>query len=116
MEKNTNTVSAIIEEGCKFEGNLAFNGSARIAGIVNGTVFSNDTVVISEGAIINADINANIIIIAGSVKGNIKASSRVEILKPARFEGVITTPSLIVEEGVIFHGTTKMRDKKSGSN
>ena len=84
-----------------------------IAGIVNGSVFSNDTVVISEGAIINADINANIIIIAGSVKGNIKASSRVEILKPARFEGIITTPSLIVEEGVIFHGTTKMRDKKN---
>ncbi len=61
-------------------------------------------------------INANIIIIAGSVKGNIKASSRVEILKPARFEGIITTPSLIVEEGVIFHGTTKMRDKKNPLN
>jgi cytoskeletal protein CcmA (bactofilin family) len=65
---------------------------------------------------VNADISANIIIIAGSVKGNVKASSRVEILKPARFEGVITTPSLIVEEGVIFHGTTKMRDKKTTNN
>ena len=113
MERGRAEVSAIIEEGCKFEGNPSFNGTARIAGIVNGNVFSNDTVVISEGAIINADINANIIIIAGSVKGNIKASSRVEILKPARFEGIITTPSLIVEEGVIFHGTTKMRDKKN---
>lgn len=113
MEKKHSEISAVIEEGCKFEGNLSFNGTARIAGIVNGSVFSNDTVVISEGAVINADINANVIIIAGAVKGNIKASSRVEILKPARFEGVITTPSLIVEEGVIFHGTTKMRDKKT---
>lgn len=113
MDKRPGDVSAIIEKGCKFEGNLSFNGTARIAGIVNGSVFSNDTVIISEGAIINADINANIIIIAGSVKGNIKASSRVEILKPARFEGIITTPSLVVEEGVIFHGTTKMRDKKN---
>ena len=42
-------ISAIIEEGCKFEGNLSFNGTARIAGIVNGSVFSNDTVIISEG-------------------------------------------------------------------
>ncbi len=113
MDKRKNDMSAIIEEGCKLEGNVSFNGTARIAGIVSGTLFSNDTVIISEGAIINADISANIIIIAGTVKGNIKASSRVEILKPARFEGVITTPSLIVEEGVIFHGTTKMRDKKS---
>jgi cytoskeletal protein CcmA (bactofilin family) len=109
--KSKGSISAIIEEGCKFEGNLSFNGAARIAGIVNGSIFSNDTVIVSEGAIVNADINANIILISGTVKGNIRASSRVEIIKPARFEGTITTPSLIVEEGVIFHGTTKMRDK-----
>ncbi len=108
----TNQICAIIEEGCKFEGNLSFNGLVRIAGNVTGSIFSNDTLVISEGAIINADINANIILISGTVKGNIKATSRVEIRKPARFEGTITSPSLIVEEGVIFHGITKMKDKK----
>ena len=111
MEAKKGQISAIIEEGCKFEGNLSFNGVARIAGIGNGSIFSNDTVIVSEGALINADINANIIIIAGVVKGNVKASSRVEIIRPARFEGTITSPSLIVEEGVIFHGTTKMRDR-----
>lgn len=111
--ENRGEISAIIEEGCRFEGNLSFNGVARIAGNVTGSIFSNDKVVISEGAVVNADISANIIIISGSVKGNIKASSRVEILRPARFEGTITTPSLIVEEGVIFHGTTMMRDKNS---
>jgi len=104
-------ITAIIEEGCKFDGNLSFQGMARISGVINGSIFSNDTVIISEGALINADISANIILISGSVKGNLKASSRVEIVKPARFEGTITTPSLIVEEGVIFHGTTKMSEK-----
>jgi cytoskeletal protein CcmA (bactofilin family) len=69
-------------------------------------------VIVSEGAVVSADINANIIIISGSVTGDLRASSRVEIIKPARFEGTITTPSLIVEEGVIFHGTTKMSEKK----
>ena len=72
-------ICAIIEEGCKFEGNLSFSGVVRIAGVVNGSVFSNDTLIISEGAVINADINANVVIISGSVKGNVKASSRVEI-------------------------------------
>lgn len=102
----------MIEEGCKLEGNLSFNGVVRIAGIVNGSIFSNDRLIISEGAIVNADINGNVVIISGTVKGNIKASARVEIRRPARFEGTITVPSLIVEEGVIFHGTTKMKDKK----
>lgn len=107
-----NQICAIIEEGCRFEGNLSFNGIVRISGTVTGSIFSNDTLIISEGAIINADINANVILMSGSVTGNIKATSRVEIRKPARFEGTITSPSLIVEEGVIFHGITKMKEKK----
>jgi cytoskeletal protein CcmA (bactofilin family) len=105
-------MAAIIEEGCKLEGNLSFNGVARIAGLVNGSIFSNNTVIISEAAVVNADIIADVILISGVVKGNIKASSRVEIIKPARFEGTITTPSLVVEDGVIFHGTTKMHEYK----
>ena len=78
-------ICAIIEEGCRFEGNLSFNGVVRIAGTVTGSIFSNDTLIVSEGAIINADINANVILISGTVKGNIKATSRVEIKKPRRY-------------------------------
>lgn len=112
MAKESNAICAIIEKGCRFEGNLSFNGVVRISGTIIGSIFSNDTLIISEGAVINADISANVVLISGSVKGNIKASSRVEIRKPARFEGTVTSPSLIVEEGVIFHGVTKMKDKK----
>jgi cytoskeletal protein CcmA (bactofilin family) len=112
MSKSKNDIVAIIEEGCRFEGNLSFNGVVRIAGNITGSIFSNDTLIVSEGAVINADVNANVILISGTVKGNIKATSRVEIRKPARFEGTITAPSLVVEEGVIFHGVTKMKDKK----
>ncbi|MBL7665404.1 MAG: polymer-forming cytoskeletal protein [Bacteriovoracaceae bacterium] len=113
MIERKGDVCAVIEEGCRFEGNLSFNGVVRIAGDINGSIFSNDTLIISEGALINADINANVILISGTVKGNIKATSRVEIRKPARFEGTITAPSLIVEEGVIFHGVTKMKEKNN---
>lgn len=107
----SSNISALINEGCRFEGNLSFTGTVRISGTVIGSIFSNDTLIISESAVIDADINANVIIILGNVKGDLIASSRVEIKKPARFEGSVTSPSLIVEEGVIFHGTTKMRDK-----
>jgi len=110
MLSNESSLCAIIDEGCRFEGNLSFQGVVRISGIVTGTIFSNDTLIITESAVINADINASIILISGTVKGDIRASSRVEIRKPARFEGSVTTPSLIVEEGVIFHGVTKMKD------
>jgi cytoskeletal protein CcmA (bactofilin family) len=102
--------AAIIEAGCRIEGNISFNGPAKISGNVTGSLYSNDTIVISEEAIIFADIQANIILVSGTVKGTIKADSRVEMRGPARFEGTIISPSLIVEEGVIFHGNTRMAD------
>lgn len=105
-------ISAIIDQDCHFKGDLSFNGIVRIAGKVEGSIFSNDTLIISEGAVIDADIVANVVLISGNVTGNIQAKSRVEINFPARFEGSIVSPSLIVEEGVIFHGTTKMEEKK----
>ena len=109
---STNEIAAIIDKGCRFEGNLSFSGEVRISGTIVGSIFSNDTVVITETATINSDISANVILISGNVKGNLKATSRVEIKRPARFEGTITSPSLAVEEGVIFHGLTQMKDKK----
>lgn len=110
-----NEISAIIEEGCRFEGNLSFEGVARIAGEVVGSIFTNDTLIISEGAVVNADINANVVLISGTVTGNVRATGRVEIRKPARFEGTIAAPSLVVEEGVIFHGTTKMKERNTST-
>ena len=101
-------VSAIIDEGARLEGSLTFSGDARIGGVITGTIFSNSEIIITEGAIVNADINADVVIVSGTVKGNIIALSRVDFLRPAQFEGTISSPSLSVEEGVIFHGKTAM--------
>jgi cytoskeletal protein CcmA (bactofilin family) len=110
MSEESN-ITALIEKGCQFDGDLSFTGTVRVSGEVSGNIFTNDKLIISEDAVINANINAGIVIISGNVKGNVKASSRVEIRKPARFEGTVTAPSLIVEEGVIFHGETKIKDQ-----
>lgn len=104
-------LNAVVDEGSRFEGNLTFSGIARISGSVIGSIYSNDMIIISDTAVVNADISAKIIIIHGIVKGDIRASSRVEIKAPARFEGTITSPSLKVESGVIFHGITKMKEQ-----
>lgn len=104
-------LTAVIEKGCRFEGNLSFHGMVRIAGEFTGSIFTNDTLIITESAVINADIQAGVLIISGTVKGNLRAGARVEMKKPARFEGTVTSPNLIVEEGVIFHGETRIKNE-----
>ena len=101
-------LTAVISDGAKLEGSISFAGDARIGGSVIGNIFSSGEVVISESANIQADISADVVIVSGEVVGNIVATSRVEFLRPAQFEGTISSPSLSVQEGVIFHGQTAM--------
>ena len=70
--------------------------------------------VISEGARVNAEIEAGAVIISGEVNGSIRAKHRVEIHRPAIFRGDILTPSLSVDEGVIFEGVSKMAQSSPG--
>ena len=101
-------VTAVIDQGCEFEGKLCFHGTVRIGGSFRGEIYTPDTLIISEGARVDATIDAGAIIISGEVNGSLRAKYRVEIHKPAVFRGDILTPSLSVDEGVIFEGSSKM--------
>lgn len=101
-------VTGVIDQGCEFEGKLCFQGSVRIGGTFRGEIFTPDTLIIGEGARVNGQIEAGTVIISGEVSGSIRAKHRVEIHKPAVFRGDILTPSLSVDEGVIFEGQSKM--------
>lgn len=101
-------VAAVIDSGAKIDGSLSFAGKSRIGGSISGSIFSNSEVVITESAVVTADIHADILIVSGVLKGDIVATSRVEFLRPAQFEGTISSPSLSVQDGVIFHGKTAM--------
>lgn len=101
-------VTAVIDHGCEFEGKLCFHGTVRIGGTFRGEIYTPDTLIIGEGARVDAQIDAGTIIISGEVNGSLRAKHRVEIHRPAVFRGDILTPSLSVDEGVIFEGSSKM--------
>lgn len=101
-------VTAVIDHGCEFEGKLCFHGTVRIGGTFRGEIYTPDTLIIGEGARVDGQIDAGTIIISGEVNGSLKAKHRIEIHRPAIFRGDIVTPSLSVDEGVIFEGSSKM--------
>lgn len=101
-------VTAVIDKGCEFEGKLCFHGIVRIGGVFRGEICTPDTLVIHAGAQVHGEIEAGAVVISGEVTGSIRAKHRVEIHHPAVFRGDILTPSLSVDEGVIFEGHSKM--------
>ncbi|MCC7404691.1 MAG: polymer-forming cytoskeletal protein [Bdellovibrionales bacterium] len=104
----TGQVTALLDHGAAFEGRLTFEGTVRIGGQFQGEIFTNDTLVVNPGAKVEAQIEADVVIISGAVKGNIFARSRVIMHPPAIFKGTVTTPSLRIDEGVVFEGASYM--------
>lgn len=101
-------ITTLLGRGAQFEGKLTFEGTVRIDGRFKGEVFSDDVLVIGEGAQVEAEIDIGDIIIQGTVVGNIKAKRSIEIHAPGRVKGDLHTPSLQVDKGVIFEGRSFM--------
>lgn len=114
-EKTNSLVTGVIESGCEFEGKLCFHGTVRIGGIFRGEIYTPDVLIVGEGARVQAEVSAGVVIISGEFSGNINAKYRVEIHRPAIFRGNILTPSLQVDDGVVFEGSSKMSQISASS-
>ncbi|MFC1822109.1 polymer-forming cytoskeletal protein [Thermodesulfobacteriota bacterium] len=116
MKKKDKEITFLGKETA-FEGRLTFQGTIRIDGHVKGEISSTGTLIIGEEATIEADIHVSYIIISGEIHGNIVADQRVDIHAPGKVFGNIMAPNVVIEEGVIFEGQTKMyhaRESEAG--
>src|SRR5258707_3614399 len=109
-EKPESEINTLLGKGSEFEGKVTFEGTVRVDGKISGEIFSDDVLVVGEGASVSAEIDVGVIIVEGSVTGNIRAKRAVELHAPARVKGNIETPSLYIDKGVIFEGFSKMEN------
>ena len=108
-------ITTLLGRGATFEGKLTFEGTVRIDGRFKGEVFSDDTLVIGEGAIVEAQLDVGDVIIQGTVIGNITAKRSIEIHAPGRVKGDLHTPQLQVDKGVMFEGRSFMEAATGGN-
>jgi cytoskeletal protein CcmA (bactofilin family) len=98
----------------RFEGKLRFQGTMRIDGHFKGEVSAQGNLIVGESALIEGDLNVSYVSVSGEVHGNIVAEQRVDLCAPSKVFGNIQSPAVVMEEGVIFEGTTKMYQAKRG--
>ncbi len=103
MDKD-NIINSIVGEGSELKGEFKVNGVLRIDGTFSGEIKTNGKVIIGKTGHVKTDIHAGIIVIGGVVEGNVYATEQVSLLATGKLLGDIITPSLVVEEGVIFEG------------
>jgi cytoskeletal protein CcmA (bactofilin family) len=102
-------ILSVIGKGSTFKGEIVCEGGARIDGSFEGTLLVKGPLVIGETARIVADINADAVSVAGSVKGNITAK-KVDIMRTGRIYGDLITGSFTTEEGGFLRGQVRMTD------
>jgi len=98
----------IVGTGARLEGNVVSAGSLRIDGQVKGQINADGDVVLSPQSQVEADIRAQNVSIGGRFKGNILVKGKAHLARGGRIDGNVTSKTLVVEEGGIFHGQSIM--------
>jgi cytoskeletal protein CcmA (bactofilin family) len=95
------------------EGKLVFEGTVRLDGHLKGTIESKEgMMIVGEEAVVHADILVHTAKVSGEVRGNIRATDRIELHPPARVFGDLNAPVVLIDAGVTFDGKCSMGPKK----
>ncbi|MFQ5830646.1 MAG: polymer-forming cytoskeletal protein [Candidatus Methylomirabilia bacterium] len=100
--------TAFIDESSEIEGKYSFSGTLVLNGRFQGEIVSDDTLIIGERAVVNATIRAGSVVISGEVVGNVQANERIELKGTARLFGDVEAAVVVIEEGVLFEGHSRM--------
>jgi cytoskeletal protein CcmA (bactofilin family) len=106
--KTSEEITGFLDHGTHLTGELQFSGMLRIDGSFHGSIASGDILAIGEHANVHADIKVGEIEIYGQVFGNIEVERRAEIFPSGRLHGDLVTPVLVVHEGGIVDGRSRM--------
>jgi len=98
-------LTALLGRGTRFEGKLHFDGRVRIDGTFRGEINSEGVLIIGEGAEVQAEIVVHTLIVkGGTLKGNVRARSSIELYVPAQVTGQLHAPEIFMDKGVHFSG------------
>lgn len=103
-------VISIIGPGMKVVGDCDVDGSIRIEGTVQGNVRAGKSVVVGKDGVVEGDISTQDAVIAGRIRGSLRAESRLEVQATSRIEGEVMAARIQLEEGAHLNGTVQMGD------
>jgi cytoskeletal protein CcmA (bactofilin family) len=113
-------IDSLIGAGTSIDGDVNFSGGMRIDGQVNGNVVAAQgkpsTLVLSEHARVNGEVNVTHLVINGAISGSVFASDYMELQSKAKINGDVHYTTLEIQlgaivEGRLIHSSTAAQDK-----
>jgi len=101
-------IKSLIAQGSRIDGDLKFTEGLRIDGEVFGSIRAQaeqpSILVISENAVVQGEIQADHVIINGSVRGPVLARELLELQPKAKIEGDVSYTALEMHQGAVISG------------
>lgn len=105
MPESTRTATAHIGKSVVIKGQLSGSEDLYLDGEVEGTVdLPGHTLTVGPSGRIRAHMTARIIVIQGTVTGNVRATDKVELKNTAALTGDIATKRIAIDDGAFFKG------------
>lgn len=105
----------LLDKGCEFQGKLSFEGVVRIDGGFEGEIFSQDHLIIGEGARVEATIHVGRLEVGGFFKGTIMARELLIVHSTGRIEGHIQAKDIEAHHGAVIDGQLDMSSLRQTS-
>ena len=105
----------VLGVGSRICGSLGFAGTVQIDGEVEGDIACEGELTIGEQAVIQGLIQASSARIFGKVVGDVNCRDRLELHDGDSVHGDILCPKVVIQDGVFFDGTCRMKVGESGA-
>ncbi len=109
MEKGKANVStSVLSEKIKIEGEIQGDEDLNVECHFKGSIKLTGNIFVSQSGVVEADIEADTVVIQGKISGNVIARKQLVIQSSGQLIGDCTAKSIDIKEGAVFDGRLNM--------
>jgi len=108
-QSSQSPTQAVIGAGVKMQGQIISRENIVVDGLIEGSITAEDhQVLVSDLGVVKGNIHASVVLVEGSVTGDISASQSVVISVSGKIVGNIEAPRVTLKDGAKFKGSIEM--------
>jgi len=100
--------TSILSKEVTIEGDIQGNENLQVEGTFKGSINLSGDIYIGLTGVLEADVEADNVVIHGQVSGNVTARKQLQIQASGKLLGDCTARSIEIKEGALFEGRSKM--------
>jgi cytoskeletal protein CcmA (bactofilin family) len=105
--------TSILGPTIQFKGELSAEEDLVVLGTIDGSIAHKQRLTIGAGGTVRASVEAQLVVIEGTIEGDVRAEKSVSVKETAHMTGNITAPSVMILQGATFNGSVDMSNGRA---